>query len=126
MTEFDAQRSEFFFAKRVMFVEGTTEKIALPLAFRALGIDVNREGISVVECGGKTKLPLFVRVATALNIPYVVIADHDIVEIKTEWSERRTKEEEDRNKKHANWNAEITKIAEAYRLFSSSRTWRWN
>jgi len=58
--------------------------------------------------------------------PYVVIADHDIVEIKTEWSEKRTKEEEDRNKKHANWNAEITKIAEADRLFSSSRTWRWN
>jgi putative ATP-dependent endonuclease of the OLD family len=117
MTEFDAQRNELFFAKRVMFVEGMTEKIALPLAFKALGIDVNREGISVVECGGKTKLPLFVRVAKALEIPYVVLADYDVREIKAEWSEPRRKNEEERNKKHLQWNAELEKVTDRDRLF---------
>ncbi len=55
MTEFDSQRNELFFARRVMFVEGNTENVALPLVFRALGIDINKENISVIECGGKTK-----------------------------------------------------------------------
>jgi predicted ATP-dependent endonuclease of OLD family len=117
MTEFDAQRNELFFAKRVMFVEGMTEKVALPLAFRALGFDVNREGISVVECGGKTKLSLFVRVAKALEIPYVALVDYDIREIKAEWSDARKKKEEERNKKHLQWNAELEKVADKDRLF---------
>jgi predicted ATP-dependent endonuclease of OLD family len=117
MTEFDAQRNELFFAKRVMFVEGMTEKVALPLAFRALGFDVNREGISVVECGGKTKLSLFVRVAKALEIPYVALVDYDIREIMAEWSDARKKKEEERNKKHLQWNAELEKVADKDRLF---------
>ena len=117
MTEFDAQRNELFFAKRVMFVEGMTEKIALPLAFRALGTDINREGVSVVECGGKTKLPLFVRVAKALEIPYVVLADHDVKEITIDWSDTRKKAEEERNKKHLQWNADLEKVADKDRLF---------
>jgi predicted ATP-dependent endonuclease of OLD family len=117
MTEFDAQRNELFFAKRVMFVEGMTEKMALPLAFRALGVDVNREGVSIVECGGKTKVPLFIRVAAALEIPYVVLADDDIREIKEEWGETRRRQEEERNRKHRQWNSELAKLADADRLF---------
>jgi predicted ATPase len=117
MTEFDAQRSELFFARGVMLVEGITEKIAMPLVFRALGYDINKLGISIVECGGKTKLALFVRVARALEIPYVVIADHDVRGIDSSWSETRKKKEEERNQKHEKWNGDLTKAAEAGRLF---------
>jgi putative ATP-dependent endonuclease of OLD family len=117
MTEFDAQRSELFFARGVMLVEGITEKIALPLVFRALGHDINKLGLSIVECGGKTKLALFVRVARALEIPYVVVADHDVRSIDPAWPEPRKKKENDRNLKHEKWNADLAKSAEVDRLF---------
>jgi len=52
MTEFDATRSELFLARAVVFVEGLTEKLVLPFVFAALGYDVDREAISIVECGG--------------------------------------------------------------------------
>jgi len=117
MTEFDSQRNEMFFARRVMFVEGNTEKVALPLVFQALGFDINKENISVVECGGKTKIPLFVKVAKAFRIPYVVLVDHDIQEIKDDWSDKRQKKERKRNKKHKRWNETILDTAGESRTF---------
>lgn len=117
MTEFDSQRNELFFARRVMFVEGNTEKVALPLVFRTLGIDINKENISVIECGGKTKIPLFVRVARALSIPYVVLVDHDIRDIKDEWPEPRKKSRQKKNSKHEQWNKTILDVAGKERTF---------
>ena len=59
MTEFDAARSELFLARAVVLVEGLTEKLVLPFVFAALGHDVDRDAISIIECGGKPNLPLF-------------------------------------------------------------------
>ena len=44
---------------------------------RALGHDSDREGISIVECGGKPNIPLFVRICDAVHVPYVVVHDRD-------------------------------------------------
>lgn len=117
LTEFDTQRNELFFARGVVLVEGVTEKLAVPQAFRALGIDINRLGVSVVEVGGKTKLPLFVRVCNALGIPYVVIADHDVRKIDDTWGEKRKADEAERNRKHERWNKEIEKVCTDGSLF---------
>jgi hypothetical protein len=62
MTEFDAARSELFLARAVVLVEGLTEKLVLPFVFAALGHDVDRQAISIIECGGKPNLPLFARI----------------------------------------------------------------
>ena len=77
MTEFDAARSELFLAQAVVLVEGLTEKLVLPFVFSALGYDVDREAISIVECGGKPNLPLFARICGATGIPFVVVHDSD-------------------------------------------------
>ena len=79
MSEFDAERSELFLADVAVLVEGRTEKLALPHVFRALGIDVDRVGISIVECGGKANLPVFVRLCEATGVPFVVVHDRDAV-----------------------------------------------
>src|SRR4030095_15303059 len=55
-----------------------TEKIILPFVFRALGHDPDREQISIVECGGKANLPLFVEICKRARIPYVVLHDSDM------------------------------------------------
>jgi predicted ATP-dependent endonuclease of OLD family len=75
--EFDHERTEMFFATSVVLVEGQTERLALPLIFRALGHDVDALGISIVEVGGKGNLVLVARVLAELGIPHVVVFDSD-------------------------------------------------
>lgn len=77
MTEFDAARSELFLARAAVLVEGLTEKLVLPFVFSALGHDVDREAISIIECGGKPNLPLFARICRATGVPFVVLHDSD-------------------------------------------------
>lgn len=77
LSEFDTQRNEMFFARRVLLVEGDTEKVSMPFIFKALKVDANRFGISVIECGGKASIPLFAKVARAFGIPFVVLCDTD-------------------------------------------------
>jgi predicted ATPase len=78
MCEFDAERSQLFLSRAAILVEGMTEKMTLPHIFRALGHDADREQISVVECGGKANLPLFVEICKRARVPYVVIHDSDM------------------------------------------------
>jgi hypothetical protein len=77
LTEFDAARSELFLARTVVLVEGLTEKLVLPFVFAALGHDIDREAISIIECGGKPNLPLFARICRAVGIPFLVVHDSD-------------------------------------------------
>jgi hypothetical protein len=77
VTELDASRSELLLARVVVLVEGLTEKFVLPFVFSALGHDVDREGISIVECGGKPNIPLFARICRATGIPFIVVHDSD-------------------------------------------------
>lgn len=77
LSEFDAARSELFLARAVLLVEGRTEKTAFPYIVRALGHDCDREGVSIIECGGKPNIPLFARVCNAAGVPYLVVHDRD-------------------------------------------------
>jgi predicted ATP-dependent endonuclease of OLD family len=107
MSEFDAQRNELFFARKIILVEGNTEKVALPLLFRKLNTDINRAGISVIECGGKTKLPLFAKVANAFSIPFVILADEDL---------EPGMKADDRSQ-HERWNQQLRQCCPTDRLF---------
>jgi hypothetical protein len=78
MCEFDAERAELFFSRAAILVEGMTEKMAFPFVFGALGHDPDREQISIVECGGKSNLPLFVEICRRARVPYVVVHDSDV------------------------------------------------
>jgi len=77
LTEFDARRNELFFARRVMLVEGQTEKHSLPFAFKLMGIDINEDGISIIDTGGKENIPFFVEILKAFHIPFVILHDED-------------------------------------------------
>jgi hypothetical protein len=77
LSELDAERSELFLARSAMLVEGRTEKLTFPFVFRALGHDADQLGISIVECGGKPNIPLFVRICQAAHVPFVAVHDRD-------------------------------------------------
>ena len=78
-SEFDAERSELFLARAAVLVEGRTEKLVLPFVFRTLGRDPDREAITIVECGGKSNIPVFATICDAIGVPFVVIHDRDAV-----------------------------------------------
>jgi len=77
LSEFDSDRAELFLARAVLLVEGRTEKMTLPFVFEALGVQPDKEGVLVLECGGKGNIPLFARICNACEIPYVVVHDRD-------------------------------------------------
>ena len=77
MSEFDNDRAELFLARAALLVEGRTEKLTFPLVFEALGVEPDKEGVIVLECGGKGNIPLFARVCNACRVPYVVVHDRD-------------------------------------------------
>ena len=77
LSEFDSDRAELFLARAVLLVEGRTEKMTFPLVFEALDVAPDKEGILILECGGKGNIPLFARICNACAIPYVVVHDRD-------------------------------------------------
>ena len=69
LSEFDSDRAELFLARAALLVEGRTEKLTFPLVFEALGVEPDKEGILVLECGGKGNMPLFARICNACGDP---------------------------------------------------------
>jgi len=77
LSEFDSDRAELFLARAVLLVEGRTEKMTFPLVFDALDTEPDKEGVLILECGGKGNIPLFARICNACKIPYVIVHDRD-------------------------------------------------
>lgn len=87
-------RGELFFAQRVVFVEGETEKVILP--YLAEKMHVFNPDISIIDCGSKHNLPLYIAIAEAFEIPYLVIHDEDPVPdpIPADWTEEKKREKQ--------------------------------
>lgn len=81
---FNPDRNELFFARKVVLVEGATEKSTLPLLARH--INCFNHGVSIIDCGSKFNLTLYMEVLNAFLIPYLVIYDEDPInpELKPE------------------------------------------
>lgn len=80
--ELDPERSELFFSERVLFVEGDTEKLALPVYAARKGIDLDRAGASIVEVGGKRNLLEFARISMSFGITTGILFDTDTKEFR--------------------------------------------
>lgn len=65
------------FAERVLFVEGATEALTLPVYFSKHAFWLAAEGIEVVECGGKEAIPLFWRLYEAFGFACYCLFDAD-------------------------------------------------
>lgn len=77
-------RSELFFAEKVILVEGQTDKIVI--SFLGKLLKVFKYDYSIIECGSKSTIPQFIMLLNLFKIPYVVVYDKD----NHNW---RTKEE---------------------------------
>lgn len=65
------------FAKKIILVEGQTEQLALPIYFSKVGLETQKEGISIISVMGKGNLAKWWRFFTAYSIPTYIIFDND-------------------------------------------------
>lgn len=74
---FNREVSEGFLAEKIILVEGVSDKAILEAALLCKNSSAQKEGISVIEVGGKTKIdkPLFA--FRSLGIPVHVVFDND-------------------------------------------------
>ncbi len=105
-TYFNPDRSELFFAEKIILVEGPTEKKILP--YLALLLDCHRQGVSVIDCDGKFNLRLFMEVLNAFKLPYAVLHDLDPLPAKPGPGHRRVFGENERIKAIAGTNPVFT------------------
>ncbi|WP_049721459.1 ATP-dependent nuclease [Gilvimarinus polysaccharolyticus] len=68
-------RGELFFASKVVLLEGATEKTVLPLLAKELG--VFKYEYTLIGCGSKDNIPLYVKLLNKFLIPYVAVYDQD-------------------------------------------------
>lgn len=76
---FGSPRNEVFFADSVVLVEGPTEQalIAYLASLADPPLDLDRLNCSVIEAGGKSSLPMFVKMMLALEKRLLVVYDTD-------------------------------------------------
>lgn len=89
--ELDSERNEMFFAKKLLIVEGDTEKMAFPEFAKRLGIDFDGIGSTIIEVGGKRNLIDFVELALSFEIPVGLVYDTDSSDFKKEEKDEETK-----------------------------------
>ena len=79
LREFNPYVCEAFFADRVLLVEGPTEVVAVRVLLEQINKENNNSlsDLLVVDCGGKTTIPLFQRILCHFKIPYFVFHDLD-------------------------------------------------
>jgi ATP-dependent OLD family endonuclease len=75
-------RGELFFAEKVILVEGQTDKVILPALAYKLG--VFKHSYTVIDCGSKQNIPLYIKLMNKFKIPYVSVYDKDHQENKSE------------------------------------------
>ena len=75
-------RGELFFAEKVILVEGQTDKVILPALANKLG--VFKHSYTVIDCGSKQNIPLYIKLMNKFKIPYVSVYDKDHQENKSE------------------------------------------
>jgi CRISPR-associated exonuclease Cas4 len=85
-------RGELFFARKVVLVEGETEHAIFPFLASRLGCF--DPSVTIVDCGSKHNLLLYIRILNAYGITYVVVHDEDPLPdpIPDEWDDDKKRE----------------------------------
>lgn len=86
-------RGELFFAKKVILLEGQTDKTILPLLAQKLG--VFRFDYTLIDCGSKDAIPAYVKLLNKFSLKYLVVYD---IDNQSDKSEEQKKEANSKSK----------------------------
>lgn len=73
----DDGKNEGFFARKVILVEGDTEKYALPIYFQLKGFDLDSERVSIITAGSVDNISYLLILFRGFGIPCYVMFDGD-------------------------------------------------
>lgn len=78
-THFNPERNELFFARKVVLVEGDSDKILFStLCEKRWNINIDEKGISIISCGGKGGVSYFIGVCKLIGFEnYFAVWDKD-------------------------------------------------
>ena len=78
-SHFNRERNELFFARKIIFVEGNSDKILITtICEERWNLDLDRLGVVIIECGGKSGVNYFVGICHAIGIEnYLAVWDQD-------------------------------------------------
>ena len=68
-------RAELFFARKVILVEGATEKAIIP--FLAKKLNIFKFEYTLIDCVSKTSIHYYVNLLNKFKIPYIAVYDKD-------------------------------------------------
>lgn len=68
-------RGELFFARKVILVEGATDKSVIPMIAKRL--DIDRHDCSIIDCGSKGNMPQYIQLLNKFKLEYVAVYDRD-------------------------------------------------
>lgn len=106
-----ATRSELLFSRGIIFVEGDSEEVLMPVFADSLGYNLNHLGITVCNVAGVNFKP-YVQLAASLGLPFAIITDWDPVEDKQPLGRERA---------FSIWNA-YAKVIRAKQLTEEDKT----
>lgn len=115
LSTFDPARSEVFFARRVLAVEGKGDQLAARLVAQRLKMHLDAENLAVIDCGAKSAIPFIARTCSALGIPLLALHDEDIYPEEGDEGTRRKIREQNADAEKEN--AEIRAAVPEDRLF---------
>ncbi len=72
---FNPDRSELFFSKKVVLVEGPSDKTVIP--FLAKQLNIFRYDYTLIECGSKDAFVPYIELLNKFRLPYIAIYDKD-------------------------------------------------
>lgn len=72
---FNPDRSELFFSKKVVLVEGPTDKTVIP--FLAKQLNIFRYDYTLIECASKDAFVPYIELLNKFRLPYVAVYDKD-------------------------------------------------
>lgn len=73
----DETKNEGFFAKKIVLIEGDTEKYALPIYFKGLDFDIDSNRIALISAGSVDLISYLLLIFNEFSIPCYVIFDAD-------------------------------------------------
>jgi predicted ATP-dependent endonuclease of OLD family len=73
----DETKNEGFFAKKIILIEGETEKYSLPNYFKAKGFDIDTNRIAMISAGSVDNISYLLLTFNEFRIPCYVVFDGD-------------------------------------------------
>lgn len=71
------ENMELFFSKKVLLVEGASEKYALPKLLNLNGLDISKYSIAIIPVWGKSKLKIYQTICMCFGVNYFTMFDSD-------------------------------------------------